>query len=250
MKLIIKCCLLLGLWPALSVAAEGGVHLHHMDVDLDDKASLQRGATTFVNYCMGCHSAAFMRYNRLGKDLGISEKVLKANFMFNPDSKVGDTMNIAMRKVDAEKVYFGVNPPDLSVIARSRGADWLYTYFLTFYKDDSRPTGVNNLVFKDVGMPHVLWELQGMQARPYENVRMPDGNKKNVISELEQISEGTQSPEEYEQTVRDLVNFLVYLGEPAQLQRKKIGFWVLFYLIVILLPVCYLLKKEYWRDIH
>ena len=250
MRRMIQCYLVLALWPAISLATTGGVHIHHVDVDLADKASLQRGATTFVNYCMGCHSAAYMRYNRLGKDLGISEKVLKTNFMFNPDNKVGDTMSIAMRKADAKEVYFGVNPPDLSVIARSRGADWLYTYFLSFYKDDSRPTGVNNLVFREVGMPHVLWELQGMQAPLYEDVRMHDGNKKKVITELEQISEGTQSPEEYEQTVRDLVNFLVYLGEPAQLQRKKVGFWVLLYLIVILLPVCYLLKKEYWKDIH
>ena len=243
-------CMLIGLWPVMALAAGGGVPLQHMEVDLGDKASLQRGATTFVNYCMGCHSAAYMRYNRIGRDLGISEQVLKTNFIFNPDDKVGDTMTIAMRKTDAELVYFGVNPPDLSVIARSRGADWLYTYFLSFYKDDSRPFGVNNLVFKDVGMPHVLWELQGLQSPVYETVTTADGTEKKIITELEPLTEGLQSPEEYDQTVRDLVNFMVYLGEPAQLQRKKVGFWVLLYLVIILLPLTYLLKKEYWRDIH
>lgn len=250
MKRMINLALLAFAWPVVSVAAGGGVHLKHMPVNLDNKASLQRGARTFVNYCMGCHSASYMRYNRIGKDLGISDDVLQSNFMFNPDDKVGSTMDIAMRKDDATEVYFGVNPPDLSVIARSRGADWLYTYFLTFYQDDSRPFGVNNLVFKDVGMPHVLWELQGLQTPVYEVITADDGSQKKVITELERVSEGSQSPEEYDQTVRDLVNFLVYLGEPAQLQRKKVGFWVLFYLILILLPVSYLLKKEYWRDIH
>ncbi len=236
--------------PASAVAAGGPGPLHHMQVDIGNKNSLQRGAATFVNYCLGCHSAAYMRYNRIGKDLGISEAVLKQNFMFDPDDKVGSTMSIAMRKADAEEVYFGVNPPDLSVIARSRGADWLYSYFLTFYKDDSRPFGVNNLTFKDVGMPHVLEPLQGLQTPVYGTVAQADGSEKRVIKGLEPLTDGSQTAEEYEQTVYDLVNFLVYMGEPAQLQRKKVGFWVLFYLILILLPVTYLLKKEYWRDVH
>ncbi len=242
--------LLVSCMPALALAAGGGFKLYHADINLNDKESLQRGATTFVNYCTGCHSASYMRYNRMASDIGISEDVLKTNFIFNPDHKVGDTMDIAMRKADAEEVYFGVNPPDLSVIARSRGADWLYTYFLTFYRDDTRPMGVNNLVFKDVGMPHVLWELQGMQAPVYETVQTAEGGQKRIITELELITQGAQTPEEYRQTIHDLVNFLVYLGEPAQLQRKTVGFWVLFYLIVILLPLAYLLKKEYWRDVH
>ncbi len=139
--------LLVSCMPALALAAGGGFKLYHADINLNDKESLQRGATTFVNYCTGCHSASYMRYNRMASDIGISEDVLKTNFIFNPEHKVGDTMDIAMRKADAEEVYFGVNPPDLSVIARSRGADWLYTYFLTFYRDDTRPMGVNNLVF-------------------------------------------------------------------------------------------------------
>ena len=134
----------------------------HMEVDLSDQTSLQLGARTFVNYCLGCHSAAYMRYNRMGKDLGISDEVLKTNFMFGTD-KVGSTMTNALRKEDAINFFGGIAPPDLSVIARARGADWLYSYFKSFYIDETRPFGVNNLAFKDVGMPHVLWQLQGMQ---------------------------------------------------------------------------------------
>lgn len=229
-----------------SVIAAGGGKLMDMEVDLSDRTSLQRGAATFVNYCLSCHSAAFMRYNRMGKDLGISEDVLKSNFMFGTD-KVGDTMKIAMRPADADK-YFGVVPPDLSVIARSRGADWLYTYFKTFYVDDSRPFGVNNLAFKDVGMPHVFWELQGKQR-----LNKPDHGDGEIhlptFEDLELISEGSQTPEQYDQTIRDLVNYMVYLGEPIKLKREKIGFWVLVYLFVFAI-ITYLLKKEFWRDVH
>ena len=141
--------------------ATGDSKLVHMDVDLSDQQSLQRGAKIFVNYCLSCHSAKYMRYNRMGSDLSIKDQVLKKNLMFGSE-KVGDVMDISMREEDSIN-YFGVTPPDLSVIARSRGADWLYSYFLTFYKDESRPFGVNNLVYKDTAMPHVLWELQGIQ---------------------------------------------------------------------------------------
>ena len=145
--------------PGFVLAAEHTTGAYHIEVDTADVKSLQRGARIFVNYCTGCHSAAYMRYNRIGADLGISEEVLKSNFMFGTD-KTGNTMDSAMKGPDAIR-FFGVAPPDLSVIARSRGADWLYEYFLTFYRDPARPTGVNNLKFKDVAMPHVLWELQG-----------------------------------------------------------------------------------------
>ncbi len=229
-----------------SVSAAGGAKLMHMEVDLSDQTSLQRGAKTFVNYCLSCHSAAYMRYNRMGKDLGISEDILKTNFMFGTD-KVGDTMKIAMSSSDADQ-FFGVAPPDLSVIARSRGADWLYSYFKTFYVDESRPFGVNNLAFKDVGMPNVLWELQGKQ-RLIEKEHDGGAHHAPTYEDLELISEGSQGAEEFDQTVRDLVNFMVYLGEPIKLQREKIGFWVLLYLIVLMV-VTYLLKKEYWRDVH
>lgn len=248
MKRIISILALALFFPVLVQAAGGGFPLYKANVDLDNKPSMQRGARLFINYCMGCHSANYMRFNRFGQDLGIAEEALNANFMFATE-KSGDTMGISMRPADGE-AFFGVAPPDLSVIARSRGADWLYTYLLTFYLDDSRPFGVNNLVFKDVGMPHALWELQGWQKPVFETVVHSDGTESQVIKELELTTPGLESPEEYEQTVTDLVNFLVYMGEPAQLHRKRVGFWVMFYLIVILLPLTYFLKKEYWRDVH
>lgn len=227
-----------------SAFAAGGGPLLHMEVDLSNQTSLQRGAKTFVNYCVGCHSAAYMRYNRIGKDLGISDDLLKTNFMFGTD-KVGDTMTIAMQLADAEQFFGGSAPPDLSVIARSRGADWLYSYFKTFYVDESRPYGVNNLQFPDVGMPNVFWQLQGIQ-------RLTDTNEEqhgHSLDNLELIKQGTQSEEEFDQTVRDLVNFMVYLAEPIKLKRAKIGTWVLLYLFVFAV-ITYLLKKEYWRDVH
>jgi ubiquinol-cytochrome c reductase cytochrome c1 subunit len=188
-----------------------------------------------------------MRYNRLGKDLNIPEDVLKQNFMFGTD-KTGNTMDIAMKGADALK-FFGVAPPDLSVVARSRGADWLYGYFMSFYSDPARPFGVNNLQFKDVAMPHVLWELQGVQRPVYQSVTHQDGSTSLVIESLEEGSPGKLNPEEYRAVVYDLVNFLVYLSEPAKFQRQKIGIWVIIYLFSFLV-VAYLLKKEYWKDVH
>lgn len=238
----------LGLLMTGSVwAAGGGNGLMQANINLSDQASLQRGAKIFVNYCLSCHSAAYMRFNRLGKDLGIREDILVANIMFGTD-KPGDTMTVNMSADDAIQ-YFGVVPPDLSVTARSRGADWLYTYFMTFYLDENRPLGVNNLAFKDVGMPHVLWEKQGWQKAVYKEVTEPDGTISKKIGHLELVEPGSESPEEYQQTVTDLVNFMVYLGEPIVLKRKQIGGWVIVYLGVLLFFV-YLLKKEYWRDVH
>ena len=231
--------------------AGGGDYLMHAEVDLSDRKSLQRGARTFVNYCLSCHSAALMRYNRLGRDLNISENVLKENFMFGTD-KTGDTMTVALNRMEAEQ-YFGIVPPDLSVTARSRGANWLYTYLLTFYRDTSRPTGVNNLAFPDTAMPHVLWELQGWQEPVYREEIRKDGKVTRVIDHLEVVTKPQQKPapyqdEPYEETVRDLVNFMVYLGEPIKLKRNTIGAWVIVYLL-ILLVIVYLLKREYWRDV-
>ena len=233
-------------------AAGNSGNMLHADVDLSDMKSLQRGARTFVNYCLSCHSASFMRYNRLGRDLHISEDVLKENFMFGTD-KTGDTMTVALNRQEAEK-YFGVAPPDLSVSARSRGADWLYTYLMTFYRDTSRPTGVNNLAFEDTAMPHVLWQLQGWQEPVYKEVTHRDGRISRVIDSLEVVTEVVGKPkpyqdETYEETVSDLVNFMVYLGEPIKLKRKTIGAWTIAYLLVLLVLV-YLLKREYWRDVH
>lgn len=216
-------------------------------VDLSDRESLVRGATIFVNYCLSCHSAAYMRFNRVGQDLGIDEDTLKRDFMFGAD-KPGDTMTVAMRKEDARD-YFGTPIPDLSVISRARGADWLYTFFMTFYRDPARPFGVNNVQFKDVAMPHVLWELQGLQRAVKERETLPDGATVERITHLELETPGLQSPAEYAATVQDLVNFLVYLGEPVQLQRYTIGAWVIGYLLVFLV-VAWLLKREYWKDVH
>lgn len=229
-------------------AASGDLPGYHIKVDTSDTSSLQRGARIFVNYCMGCHSAAYMRYNRLGADLGITDDVLKSNFMFGTD-KIGDTLEIAMRPADAANFFVGITPPDLSVIARSRGANWLNAYFMTFYSDSSRPFGVNNLQFKDVAMPHVLWELQGTQKPVYKTMTKKDGTEVEVIDSLEQVSPGKLTPEEYKATIYDLVNFLVYLSEPAKFQRQKIGIWVIVYLLLFLV-LAYLLKKEYWKDVH
>jgi len=231
----------------MDVSATSESKLMHMDVDLSDQQSLQRGAKIFVNYCLSCHSAAYMRYNRMGEDLKISDDILKENLMFGAD-KVGDVMNISMRHEDSIN-YFGVAPPDLSVIARSRGPDWLYTYFQTFYVDDSRPFGINNLVYKDVAMPHVLWELQGEQHLVSKESVAAVYYDPSYSDFLELVSPGRLTEREYDRTVRDLVNYLVYMGEPIKLKRTKIGVWVMFYLFIFLL-IAYMLKKEYWKDIH
>jgi len=247
----VKCTIILFVVALVSPFAVSATSSDHpqfkADVDVTDKASLQRGARIFMNYCMGCHSAAYMRYNRMGKDLGIEDSILQSNLMFATE-KSGDTMTIAMQKGDAEK-FFGTAAPDLSVIARSRGADWLLTYFMTFYRDDSRPFGVNNLAFKDVAMPHVLWELQGIQKPVFKTVVTEDGMQHEVIDHLELETPGILDSGEYQNTVNDLVNFLVYVGEPAQIQRKNMGVIVILYLLVLLVIV-YMLKQEYWKDIH
>ena len=240
--------LALALLISVPVWAAGGGHgMMHMKVNLSDQDSLQRGARIFVNYCLSCHSAAYMRFNRLGEDLGIPEEILKKNLMFGTD-KTGNTMTVSMSKSDGEQ-FFGVAPPDLSVNARARGADWLYSYFMTFYRDSSRPTGVNNLIFKDAAMPHVLWELQGWQRAIYDDKTSKNEGVVKKISHLELETPGILSEIEYDRTVKDLVNFMVYLGEPIQLKRHKIGFWVILYLLVFLVIV-YLLKREYWKDVH
>jgi ubiquinol-cytochrome c reductase cytochrome c1 subunit len=226
---------LVSLFSIQAMAASSGVHLDSIEVDITDQASLQRGAKTFVNYCLSCHQASYMRYNRMGKDLGLTDQQVKDNLMFASD-KVGDTMTVAMRPADAKK-WFGVTPPDLSVIARSRGADWLYTYLRTFYVDNSKTMGTNNLTFKDVGMPHVLWEKQGYLEKSEDS--------HGLISS----TEGELSTYGYNETVYDLVNFLAYIGEPSKLQRMALAKWVLLYLIIFFL-VAYPLKKAYWKDVH
>ncbi len=227
-----KILLLLLLAPVLAWAAEAGYPLDRSPHEPTDLVSLQSGARLFVNYCLGCHSAQYMRYNRL-TEIGLTEQQIKDNLLFTGE-KVGDMMKVPMGA--QAKQWFGVAPPDLSVVARSRGADWLYTYLRTFYRDPKTATGWNNAVFENVGMPHVLWSLQG--------VRSYDAEK----NQWTQVSKGSLSQVEYDMAVRDLVNFLVYIGEPAALKRKTIGIVVLLVLGVLFI-LTYLLKKEFWKDV-
>ena len=234
--------LLLLVAPALAFANVGGPHLEKANIDIHDQASLQRGAKLFMNYCLSCHSAKFQRYNRMAQDLGLTEEEVTKNLMFITD-KIGDTMNIAMPAADAEK-WFGVIPPDLSVITRARGVDYIYTYLKGFYADPKRPFGVNNVVFPDVGMPHVLWKLQGLQKAEFVE---HEGQK--VFEKFEPAEGGSLSAEEYDGVARDLTNFLTYVGEPIQAERQRLGKWVLMFLAVFFV-LAYLLKKEYWKDVH
>jgi ubiquinol-cytochrome c reductase cytochrome c1 subunit len=225
---------------ATALAAGGGTALEHANVNVRDIAASQRGAKLFVNYCLSCHDAGYMRYNRLAEDLGLGEELVMENLVF-ADAKIGDTMDIAMRPADAEK-WLGKAPPNLSLTARSRGTDWLYTYFMTFYEDNAG--GWNNLVLPNASMPHVFWQLQGIQKPVYAT---HDGQE--VIDRLELAQPGLLTPEEYEETVRDLVTFLEYLSEPAQVKRKNVGIWVMLFLALFAL-LAYALKAEYWRDVH
>lgn len=228
-----KLLLLLALLPSLAFASEG-VHLDKAPLDASNHESLQRGARTFVNYCLNCHSANYMRYNRL-LDIGLTEQQISENLLFS-GGKVGDQMKVALNKADAKK-WFGVAPPDLSVEVRARGADWLYTYMRSFYRDSSSLTGWNNVVFDKVSMPHVLYELQGEQALNHDT------------HELKLIKPGKLSASEYDTLTADLVNYMAYMAEPAKQQRNHLGWFVLLFLGVLLV-LAYKLKKAYWRDIH
>ena len=266
--------LLLSAWATAGWGAGGGIDLLTAKIDLEDTTSLQRGARIYVNYCLGCHSLSFMRYDRMGRDLGLGDEQVRENLLFAAD-KVTDPMAIAMRPEAAAK-WFGVAPPDLSVTARAHGPDWLYSYLVTFYADPdpSRPFGVNNVVFADVGMPHVLGPLQGRQeyvpgdvpegaeavhtlglAVDGEDVlvrrsaTMPDGSHVAVADRLAVTAPGEMGPGEYRKAMRDLVNFLVYVGEPSRLERQAIGFWVVLFLIVLTVMLR-ALYKEYWKDVH
>jgi ubiquinol-cytochrome c reductase cytochrome c1 subunit len=235
-----------GLIPA-GVSASSAVKLDSANIQLDDSEAIKRGAKLFVNYCLNCHSAALMRYSRIGQDMDMSNDDVSSQ-LITTGVKVGETMKVSMAGEDAKR-WFGKQPPDLSVIARARGVDWLYTYLRSFYRDESRPWGVNNRVFKDVGMPHVLWELQGLQAPVLESHTDEEGNTKDVVTGFKLVEEGSMNTEEYDATVRDLVTFLAYLSEPSKLQRLALGKWVLLFLAGFLVLV-FLLKKEYWRDVH
>ena len=229
-------------------AASDAIPLLEAKVELGDRASLQRGAKLFVNYCAGCHSARFMRFSRMGRDLGLTEDQVRANLMLASD-KPGDPITATLSEADAN-AWFGVAPPDLSLSARARGPDWIYTYLMTFYRDENRPFGANNLVFPDVAMPHVLVDLQGVQVRKEAGGEDGHGPAARGVMELLELAEpGSMSVAEYRRTVRDLVNFLVYLGEPAKLHRYAVGGWVLLFLLVFFF-ISRLLYKEYWKDVH
>jgi ubiquinol-cytochrome c reductase cytochrome c1 subunit len=238
--------LLIALLPVAAVASGTSVHLDEAPVNVDDKLSLQRGARTFINYCLNCHSANYMRYGRL-QDLGLSEQQIADNLLFTAD-KVGQPMGIAMRPADGKK-WFGATPPDLTVIARSRTPDWLYTYLRSFYRDEKRPTGFNNTVFPSVGMPHALWELQGIQVAHFKTEKDHAGKEHEVFEKFELVKPGKMTKPEFDAAMGDLVNYLVYMGEPAQSQRKQLGIIVLFFLVGLTI-LAYYLKKEFWKDVH
>lgn len=232
----------------VAYASGGDFPLDNAPNRLNSNASLQNGAKIFVNYCLGCHSAVSLRYNRL-RDIGLSDQQIKDNLILG-DQKVGDLMTIAMNPKDA-KAWFGKVPPDLSVEARARGTDWLYTYFRTYYKDPERPTGWNNLVYPNVGMPHVLWQLQGERAAKFEDVKDPHDPSKTVkvFKGFEQLSPGTMKSQEYDDTIADLVAFMSWMAEPSQLERKRIGVIVLLFLAIFTL-IAWRLNKAYWKDIR
>jgi ubiquinol-cytochrome c reductase cytochrome c1 subunit len=222
----------LSLLPMLALANTAAITVT-APIDATDHASLQRGARTFINSCLNCHSANYMRYNRL-KDIGLTEAQIKDNLLFAGD-KIGDTMKTAMNPKDAKK-WFGVAPPDLSVEVRARGADWVYAYLRGFYRDSTTPTGWNNTVYDKVAMPHVLYELQGEQVMNHETHK------------LELVKPGKLNPSEYNALVGDLTNYMAWMAEPAKQQRKHLGIWALLFLGVLLV-LAVKLKKEYWKDI-
>ncbi len=247
-----KLIAILALLPGLAFASEGG---HKLDraPERASLASLQNGAKLFVNYCLNCHSASSMRYNRL-KDLGLSEAQIKENLLFSAD-KVGEMMTTALRPTDA-KEWFGVVPPDLSVIARAKassagsGPDYLYTYLRTFYKDDTRPTGWNNLVVANVAMPHVMWQLQGVRTVKMVEEKDPHDATKTVhkFAGFEQVTPGSMTPVQFDEATADLVAYLEWMAEPAQATRKKLGVWVLLFMSLFAF-LAWRLSASYWKEV-
>lgn len=249
----------LALSPLANAAGGGNKNLDKVHIDMDDVASLQNGAKLFVNYCLSCHSAGYARYNRVASDLDIPLKRLKENLMFTTD-KAGDLMKTSMSEKDAKK-WFGATPPDLTLASRVRGPKWLYTYFRSFYRDENTPSGWNNLLIENVAMPHVMYELQGapvLISKPGEGDAADQHAAGHEVDESKYVAggavfdmshRGKLSNAQFDSEMRDLTNFLVYLAEPAQLQRKTIGVWTIAFLIIFLLLTIWL-KKEYWRDVH
>jgi ubiquinol-cytochrome c reductase cytochrome c1 subunit len=235
---------LAGAAPALA-SGGGGAFQQPANNDVSNVASLQRGARNFVNYCQGCHSAKYVRYNQLARDLGMTEQQVIDNLMFGA-ARPTETMDIAMRPADGLR-WFGIPPPDLSLMARAKGADYIYNFLRTFYLDPKRPAGVNNLMLPNAAMPHVLWELQGLQTAVFENEEH-DGIQRVVFRKFEPAVPGKLSAEEYDEFVRDTVNFLDYIAEPMKLQRQSLGILVIAFLLVFGI-FAYLLKQEIWKDV-
>lgn len=252
--------LIFAILPAFSFAAGVEPDLDKVDIDLTDKAAMQDGLRTFTNYCMGCHSAQFQRYERVANDLGIPEEVMMENVVFT-DAKFGEHMKIGMRPEDA-KVWFGAAPPDLTLVARVRGTDWLYTYLRSFYEDPARPLGANNTVFPNVGMPNVLAGLQGRQVIGCKQVQVVEDGKKQfdpltgtpiTHEACDQLTvlpnTGKLSEAEFDEKVKNLVTFLAYSSNPVKLESQRIGTYVLLFLAFFFV-FAYLLKREYWKDVH
>lgn len=249
-KIILSFITALGLMAGVAHASGGGMAWDKAPNRLDDQKALQNGAKLFVNHCLNCHSAAFMRFNRL-RDIGLTEQQIKENLLFTTN-KVGDTMKSAIDPKQA-KEWFGANPPDLTVIARSRagangsGADYLYTFLRTFYRDETKGTGWNNLVFPNVGMPHALWQLQGQRNAVFEE-KQDHGQTVHAFKEYQVTSQGILTPQEYDNAVGDLVGYLQWMGEPAQTTRTRLGVWVLVFLAFFTF-IAWRLNTAYWKDV-
>jgi ubiquinol-cytochrome c reductase cytochrome c1 subunit len=226
--------------------AAGKVHLESANIDHDNVASLQRGARNFMNYCSGCHSAQYVRYSTIGKHLGLSDEQLTDNLMFNAE-KTYETIKTSMSAEDARR-WYGVPPPDMSLIARSRGVDYLYSFLKGFYVSPDSPTGVNNLVLAGTAMPHVLAELQGYQTANFSSHENADGSVTTSFEGFELLSAGTMDAEQYDDFVRDTVNFLAYISEPIRSDRRTLGVWVLMYLVFFFV-IALMLKKQIWKDV-
>lgn len=237
--------LLLGAVVSFQAAAAGGGNLQAAGTDVGDRASLQRGAQLYMNYCAGCHSLKYMRYSRIGEDLGLTEDEVMKNLNFT-GAKFGETVQSPMPANHAEQ-WFGKAPPDLSLISRVRGSDWVYTYLKSFYLDESRPVGWNNTLFPNVSMPNPLWELQGLQHAEYGKADAQTGDR--PVSSLKVSQPGTLDAEGFDRAARDITTFLEYAGEPAVLKRQSIGVWVILFL-ALLTFLAWLLKQEYWRDVE
>ena len=234
-----------GLLISFSAFAAGGGATLQAGNDLSDRASLQRGAQLYMNYCAGCHSLKYMRYSRMAEDLGLTEDEVMKNLNFT-GAKFGEQVQVSMPAAGGEK-WFGKMPPDLIVISRVRGSDWIYTYLKSFYMDESRPLGWNNKLFPNASMPNPLWELQGLQHAEFGPVDPATGERH--VEGLKVAQAGRQSAQEFDQTARDITNFLEYVGEPAALKRQSVGVWVILFLAALTF-LAYLLKQEYWKDVH